>query len=369
MKKLILITLLLICATAEARYTHEEEIVDFTDASVPVLNEELRRLRNQTRSIHGVPSGGTTDQVLAKLTDDDYDTYWVDISSLIGDATPSLFKTFGGDGSDGAVTISADTNFSTIDNSTYPGTLQCTTLTINAGKVLTIDKAGLCPTANPKLGIAFIAVQGKCTIAGTISADGQGASFIANNGANATGWADATALTASQTLTTSSAPVPLSVGGAGGGQYYATPTRSYQGGGAGGQGAWYNVTTLQATPDFKINAANIAAFTGVGLRDILINSCGASGAGTGTSVLDVSGGGVIYIECDEFDANGGTLTADGNNGGDGGAGNYYGGGGGGTIIVRCKTLTNAGTVTVTGGTTASPGSDGAAGYSLIVDVG
>ena len=54
----------------------DENIVDYSDTSLPVLNEELRKLRDGVRNTHSIPSGGTTGQVLVKDTATNYDTSW-----------------------------------------------------------------------------------------------------------------------------------------------------------------------------------------------------------------------------------------------------------------------------------------------------
>ena len=58
----------------------DENIVDYSDTSLPVLNEELRKLRDGVRNTHSIPSGGTTGQVLVKDTATNYDTSWSSIS-------------------------------------------------------------------------------------------------------------------------------------------------------------------------------------------------------------------------------------------------------------------------------------------------
>jgi len=57
----------------------DENIVDYSDTSLPVLNEELRNLHDGIRNTHSIPSGGTAGQVLVKDTATNYDTSWATI--------------------------------------------------------------------------------------------------------------------------------------------------------------------------------------------------------------------------------------------------------------------------------------------------
>lgn len=72
MRKSILILLIFIASFVYA----DENIVTYKEDSLPVLNEELRKLKKDTRNTHSVPSGGTIDQVLSKVSATDYDTTW-----------------------------------------------------------------------------------------------------------------------------------------------------------------------------------------------------------------------------------------------------------------------------------------------------
>lgn len=253
----------------------------------------------------------------------------------------SVFDEFGGNGEDGAKTVSSDANFSTIDGST-DGILQCTSLTINVGQTLTIDT-----------GIAIIGVQGALTIHGTINADGYGAS------GGAIGYSGVNAISDKQ-YSKSSAIGPeeiMGLGGAGGGGI-----NGGYGGGAGGRGGDPNVAGT-ATPTYKKTYLG-GLLKSNSLLQIIISSRGGGGGCGSTYAAGGNGGGVIYIECETlvFD---GSLTADGLK-----ASDYGGGGGGGTIIIKAKSiLKNTGTITVDGGAASgSGGKAGASGYSSIIDI-
>ena len=302
-------------------------------------------------SCHGLPTGGTASQALVKVSGTDYDVTWATQESHVY----SLFKAFGGNGNEGNPDISAGANFSAIDDATYAGMAQFTTLTVPAGQTLTIDT-----------GFAYIAVQGTCTIAGTVDADGRGRQPIDGNGGESS--IGATGNQTAYAVIPSYAQEVLSVGGAGGGGHAAGTDTIWGGGGGGLGGSGKNgaVRTGGATPTWKTNLAKESVTSGNGLRHWLDASSGAAGgeiAGTANSAG--AGGGVIYIECNTFDATGGTLTSDGT----AAVATNSGGGGGGTIVVRCKTLVSAGTTTVTGGAGqgASAGA-GADGFVLIYQI-
>lgn len=73
----IVFFILLACTCVHA----QELLNDMKETSTPVLNEELRKLRKSNSTVRGSISGGTTDQVLSKASDSDYDTTWVDMPS------------------------------------------------------------------------------------------------------------------------------------------------------------------------------------------------------------------------------------------------------------------------------------------------
>lgn len=88
--------------------------------------------------------------------------------TINSDIAAYQFQNDFGDGSDGAVTIAADTNWenNTVADDTGYVLKQFTSLTINSGKVV---------TANHRSQIMVIKVTGNCTIAGTLKMDAKGA--------------------------------------------------------------------------------------------------------------------------------------------------------------------------------------------------
>lgn len=60
----------------------DENIVDYSDTSLPILNNELRKLNDGIRNTHSIPSGGTAGQVLVKDTATNYDTSWTTLLSV-----------------------------------------------------------------------------------------------------------------------------------------------------------------------------------------------------------------------------------------------------------------------------------------------
>ena len=338
----------------------------------------------------------------------------------------SMFSVFGGDGSCGALTISSDANFSDHD-SINAGRAEYTSLTIDAGKTLTIDTK-----------FAFIGVSGDCVIHGTISAKGQGPAGgvlpIDADGHNGNPGQNAFFLPAGMTdgndylllgypsmqtgqnvsVIHGYGTVDSDVGGGPGYNYgkYAyralhtfggaggsgglshDPCQGGAGGGAGGEGGWYwnyvigspasaycyNFLEGEPTPGGKISSicsgAQLMEAVIQGGKLVGFGGGGGSGAthGRGSRSRGGAGGGIIYIEV------AGTLTFDGTldaSGGDGIGGGYAGGGGGGggggVIVVRANSITtNTGPASTAGGVGSGtgggggyPGWSGAAGQSAI----
>jgi hypothetical protein len=290
---------------------------------------------------------------------------------------PSLFGRFGGSGKDGEKTLV--TSFYLMGSMRR----EYTNLTIPVGKVLRCDK-----------GWGFIGVQGVCTIAGSISAQGLGEpGGLGNPGSSGGGGfsagAEGTVTTGGISL--SSPPVARCASGAGGGgggsDSAGGPGGSAQrrGGAGGGAGAAGETPESSIYPAILAGGASSAAgsgqTTGANFADLLLYLGAGGGAGGGSTVGNTggeggAGGGVIYIECDELVFTG-TLTARGNDGSQapivvpGGGG----GGGGGVVLVRArKIVTNTGTVDVSGGSGAiafgggQPGGDGGPGFWDIVQV-
>lgn len=309
----------------------------------------------------------------------------VSAQSYAGDGSPlsglaaSLFDVFGGDGSNGARVVSG--------TASVPLRAQYTTLTLNAGSVLQTGIDGR----------AYIAVQGRCTIGGTLDGRGRGApggiqygagtDIIGQHGRGAMYFRSLT-------------EVPGCVSGAGGG---GGSGLSYAGGNGGGGeggggaadddadaiGTWKRVGLTGGSYGLLSGAtksdgfARLLACPGAG------GGSGASrnGDGSGTNVRNGgggAGGAVIYLECGEFEfVAGGVLDARGTSGGNAtctgtacngtDAAGGGGGGGGGVVLVRTRSIvSNAGQVLVSGGAGGSGaglgGNSGGAGASGFADI-
>jgi hypothetical protein len=295
-----------------------------------------------------------------------------------------MFRTFGGDGSDGALVVS--------NTSGVAVRSQFTTLTINGGATLTPGSDGR----------AYIAVQGRCTIRGTINARGAGAPGpIFNVFSTSPGLSGRDAFNR-----TSRAALANCVSGAGGAGGTVPGVRGGSGGGAQSDGGDGN-NGDPGGPSDSWKRLGISG-GGFGLRDggtgqagfAAVLACPGASGGTGGTLDDDganstvsqsragSGGGVVYLECGELElASGGRIDARGTDGRsmtctgsdcfdrDGTGGD--GGGGGGVVLVRTRQIIDqSGQILVTGGSggdgggwLAGRGGDGANGYAdiLVVD--
>lgn len=75
--KIIVISLLFVGAVYA-----DEMIVDYSENSIPILNNELQQLNKGIRNTHSIPSGGTTGQVLTKSSATNYASSWTTINSI-----------------------------------------------------------------------------------------------------------------------------------------------------------------------------------------------------------------------------------------------------------------------------------------------
>jgi hypothetical protein len=232
----------------------------------------------------------------------------------------SLFSRFGGDGTDGDFTSSGDNSFDSTPR-------QFNTFTLNVGHTITVSDK-----------VVIIGVRGRCEIHGTINGKLAGAS----PGRNAL----------DSSVGNPSGRIAYCVTGAGGGG------NSTSAGGAGGDGGGV-MTAGGVTPTWRKTAISTALREGSVSGTELIGLVSCVGAGGSQQSGGTSGGGCIYIECDElvFD---GSLLADSLYAGG------QGGGGGGAVVVRArKVLDASGNVSVVGG-----GGDsgvGAAGFSAVAE--
>ena len=256
---------------------------------------------------------------------------WVD--SSFSSVTPNV-----GDGSDGAVTISAPT--------TLTRDMYYTTLVVDSG--ITLSPANFRIFASTSItnngtisvigGNASGATPGTAVAAGSFTGGSAGGAGAVNNG------------TAGTTIN--------SYLGGNGGTGGSVPAR---GNGAAGGGGTVAVTKPRTAP-----IAIVAIDPGSTIR---LFSGGAGGGGGGGDTASISGGGggggggVIFLASPTItNSVTGTISVVGGNGGTGGSIGFGagggGGGGGGSVITMSKTYSNLGSVVVTGGTGGSPGSGG-----------
>lgn len=223
---------------------------------------------------------------------------------------------FYGDGSAGALTISADTDWNTAPPTS--DNLNFTNVVIDAGSTLTIP-AG-----------TIIRCTGTFTNYGTIIVSDAGNRGYFYSGYISYGKSDARRIPGEGDSSTSMG--------------------TYLYGGGGGKGI------ARAVAASSFNELKIGG-----------------GAGSGGTALDgiSSGGGLIKIYCQGAIANENAITANGGHGGNSGGGVTNGGGGGGIIILASSTsITNTGSISAVGGkgSDASPyaGASGGGGGGIII---
>ena len=286
----------------------------------------------------------TTGYKLSSATGLEVNTGIIKGNIIIDSLSWAGFANYGGDGSDGDVTISVNTDIS-------ESVKQYNTLTINAGITLTAKNC-------------IIGVKGKLTVNGTISANGGG--YAGGTGATATPWTPGTS--AETTMRKFSG----GGGGGGGGSYSDANGAGGVGGSAGGAGGAGGTGTHGNGGD---GSAPTAVKQGYFKYSTKIFTCfsmggggGQGGSDTGNDQIGGAGGGFIIIECNNFDFNtGAIISANGNTGTSGSTPIGGGGGGGGTILVRYKTIEdNLGTLQALGGAGgADHGGDGGAGSTYL----
>ncbi|MBP6438548.1 MAG: hypothetical protein KA280_03690 [Thermomonas sp.] len=303
---------------------------------------------------------------------------------LLTGTDPSMFRRFGGDGSNGALVVSTTAGTSV--------RRQYTSLTINTGATLTMAPNGD--------GRTYIAVQGRCTIRGTINARGAGAPgpIILPPPGTLPGQPGRDAFS-----NPARAALPNCVSGAGGAGGPVPGMRAGNGGGAQADGGDGNDGDPGGSSD-SWKRLGISG-GGFGVRDggtgqagfAAVLACPGASGGTGAtldedganSTVQTSrggyGGGVVYLECGELElATTGVIDARGANGlsqtctgsdcaiRDGTGGD--GGGGGGVVLIRTRQIVDqSGQILVSGGLggngagwLAERGGDGANGYADIL---
>ena len=285
-----------------------------------------------------------------------------------------------GDGSDGDVTISADTSLSR-DMFYVNLTVNSTkTLTTNGFRVFvktlltnngTISASGG-NGGNGGNGGAGSGSQGSGGSAGVIAHNSGSlpASLVGKAGGSGgdenTAGSNGTAGTG-QTKSIGVAGVAGGNGGAGGGGTYAGGS-GQSGGALSGTAFNYPRSSLSAYTLFDSQPSNTFAVLQLSASS---GSAGGGGAGGGGNHGTGGGGGgsgapggIIWIFAKTI-INAGTITANGGNGGNGGNavggptnGGGGGGGGGGVIILSYLSLTDTGTIAVAGGTAGAKGLGG-----------
>jgi hypothetical protein len=243
-----------------------------------------------------------------------------------------------GDGSDGAVTISAPT---TLTRDMYYTTLVVDSgITLSAGNFRIFASTSITNNGTISVigGNASGATGGTAVAAGSFTGGSNGGDGAVNNG-------------------NAGATINSYLGGQGG-TGGSVPTR---GAGAGGGGAAAAVVKPRTAP-----IAILAIEPGSTIR-LFSGGAGGGGGGGDTATLAGGGGGAgggnIFLASPIItNSVTGVISVAGGNGGNGqsigfGAGGG-GGGGGGSVITISKTYTNLGSVVLTGGTGGAPGSGG-----------
>lgn len=261
--------------------------------------------------------------------------------SLVRSSITNAIAKFGGDGSDGALTVASGTT--TIDCANAAVVVkQYTSISVSAGATLAFS--------NPHTGGTLIILksQGSVVIAGTINASAMGAAGGAGGGPSAAG--------NNGTI----------------GNFILDDTATHYGGLGGTSG--YNVGTAGAAGAAGAIYTNKYLYSNQSAGRLsrgLLLACGSGGGGGGGTVSAGGtsttggtggnggrGGGAVLIECSGALNFSGTINVSGANGTNGaqGTGSETAGGGGGgggatgQAIVLYNTLTaNTGTITASGG--------------------
>lgn len=237
---------------------------------------------------------------------------------------------FGGDGSDGALSISSGT----------------TTIDLAGAAIFVKNYSSISITGTAKLAFSNPHTNGtiiifKCN--GNVTITSSTVPCIEISGLGASGGAGGSGVTVPGSSGNSGSGNIFSTGGGGGGVQSPTNT-----GGTGGSSI-----TSYSTRFFKV--VNLMVGGGGG--------GGATGSGTGGS--GGRGGGSFYLECKGSLNFTGTINANGNIGGNGTNGAGGGGGGAGSVVILYNSLTaNTGTINTNGGvggTTSASNSGGAGG--------
>jgi len=244
---------------------------------------------------------------------------------------------YGGDGSDGAKTVSLSENLSS-------GIYNYTSLTIDASQTLGISDSNK--------GFLILLVQGDVTLgaSGKISAEGKGAAGAAGGTASAyiggDGYQGGYPAGAVSTNAIATCLGGSAGGGGSGGDCPGSGGVGGDGGGAGDDGgnggAWCGGSGLPGNngSSGNITSAYKTMVLRMGNKDTLFESYGAGGGGyNGGNGGD--GGGFVYIECNKLTlGTGATISANGQDGEDGEDGQDHGtnsagaGGGGGVVLIK-----------------------------------
>lgn len=285
-----------------------------------------------------------------------YDTLSGDM--VVNGYVQTTIGAFGGDGSDGALSVSSGT----------------TTIDLGGAAIFIKNYSSISITGTAKLAFSNPHANGtiiifKCN--GNVTITSSTVPCIEVSSLGAAGGAGASTATTAGTAGTGGLGNIFSTGAGGGGVQSPTNT----GGSAGTAVGSYS------TRFFKV--ANLIVGAGGG----------GGGTGSGTGGTGGRGGGAFYLECKGSLNFTGTINANGANGGNGTNAAGGGGGGGGSVVMLYNSLTaNSGTINTskgTGGTTSTtnvgggggggggavagsaalgsgqPGGDGGDGYSIV----
>lgn len=244
-----------------------------------------------------------------------------------------------GDGSAGALNITANTDWVTTPPSSY--NFQFTTINVASGVTLTVPSG------------TKLRATGNVTISGTIAVSNPGNATIGGSPAPGIGRTPAVIDTSGIALGITKGQVMSLInipanGGSGGGA--AASGKSLPGMG-GGSFAIYTSGSITVSGTVRSNGANAI---NIDASPATVNSAGSGGGG----------GGLIVLMSKTGITNSGSLSATGGNGGDGvlisgTTARAGGGGGGGGVVCLLAPAVSAGTVTLSGGsggTTAGSGS-------------
>jgi hypothetical protein len=311
----------------------------------------------------GIGTNGGTDLTLLSYTHSSSRNRVLEVDqagNVVGDARldpATLFGQFGGDGSDGDLIIA---NGTTVNLGTTNGVYrrQYSNLVFEGTGTLHFNSM-----------FTYIAVSGVCVVGSNAKINADGSGMWGGSGGSGTGDSGVNG----QSGRLYSEMCVSGSGGNGGSTAFAS---GGEGGSAGGFGG-------SATDPIKL-AVLLGGVNNLTLYDSgdrvstifpQLLYCPGGGGGGGAAGSQPSstggqggpGGGVLYIECNRTEGNGGVFSAGGLGpvSGPTGDGATGGGGGGGVVIVRTKTNSGLKNLSANGGGTTRKGANGYAAFTTI----